>query len=115
MRQLFKGLALFVAIVCLVWLGVLWHWQSTRRDMSVDDIVIYLGVLPVVLFLLVLLGRWALRAAQAGAARREAARAAALAAAASAAAPGAPASPGSATSGEAERASAVQLLAASLQ
>lgn len=65
MRLLFKGLGLFVLIACLVWLGVLWHWQSSRHDMSTEDIVLYLGVLPLGLFGFVLLARWAWRSAAA--------------------------------------------------
>lgn len=72
MRQWLKGLALLVAITCLVWVGVLWYWQATSRDMSPEDIVLYLGLLPLVVFGLVLLARWALRAAVASAVAKEA-------------------------------------------
>ena len=71
MRSFFKGLALLVAVTCLVWLGVLWHWQSTRRVMSTADIVAYLGVLPLVSFGLVLLARWAWGGAQRSEERRQ--------------------------------------------
>ncbi|HEX7639364.1 MAG TPA: hypothetical protein VF457_13290, partial [Burkholderiaceae bacterium] len=63
MKSLVKGAALFVALTCLVWIGVLWRWRATQRDMGVDDIVVYLGLLPVVVFALVLAGRWAVTAA----------------------------------------------------
>lgn len=63
MTNFFKGLALFVALCCLVWVAVLWHWQSTQRDMSEGDVVLYLGALPLTLFALVLLGAWAFRGA----------------------------------------------------
>ncbi len=82
MSQLSKGIALFVVVVCLVWLGVLWHWDSTRRAMAVEDIVIYLGLLPVVVFGLLLLLRWAWRSSvvrQSAAAQASLAAAAALA------------------------------------
>ena len=60
-----KGLALLVALCCLVWVGMLWYWQSTQHDMSVNDVLLYLGVLPLTLFALVLLGGWAVRGAAA--------------------------------------------------
>ncbi|MDZ7814171.1 MAG: hypothetical protein U5L74_14185 [Ideonella sp.] len=75
MRQWLKGLALLLAITCLVWVGVLWYWQATSRDMSPEDIVLYLGLLPLVVFGLVLLARWALRAAVASAMAKESAAA----------------------------------------
>jgi hypothetical protein len=65
MTSFFKGLALFVALCCLVWVAVLWHWQNTQRDMSVSDVVVYLAALPLTLFALVLLGGWAWRGASA--------------------------------------------------
>lgn len=72
MRLLFKGLGLFVLIACLVWLGVLWHWQSSRHEMSTEDIVLYLGMLPLGLFGFVLLARWAWQSAAARADHRAA-------------------------------------------
>ncbi|KQP12617.1 hypothetical protein [Pseudorhodoferax sp. Leaf267] len=59
--QLLRGLGLFVAITCLVWVGVLWHWQATQRDMSPQDILLYLGALPVTVFVLGVASAWALR------------------------------------------------------
>ncbi|MFT3721057.1 hypothetical protein [Pseudorhodoferax sp.] len=97
-----RGLGLFIAITCLVWVGVLWHWQATRRDMSVEDIVVYLGALPLVLFVLVLAARWAWRGAAAKAS----------AAAAAVAAPAAPAAQPAAGADEAARHATMQLLAA---
>jgi hypothetical protein len=82
MSSLTKGIALFVAVVCLVWLGVLWRWDSTHRAMAVEDIIIYLGLLPVVVFGLLLLLRWSWRSAvvrQSAAHSAEVAAAAALA------------------------------------
>jgi hypothetical protein len=77
MSSFFKGLALFVALCCLVWVAVLWHWQNTQRDMSVSDVVVYLGALPLTLFALVLLGGWAWRGASAKADASATAKAAA--------------------------------------
>lgn len=105
MTRLFQGLALLVAVACITWVAVLWRWQATQRDMSVEDIGLYLVALPLVLFVLVLLARWAWRGAQADAKAREEAAAAAAAAPAPAAAPSAD---------EAERRATVQLLAAHL-
>jgi len=88
MSSFFKGLGLLVALSCLVWVGVIWHWQSSQRDMSVEDVLVYLGALPLVVFGLVLLARWAVRRAATSAAAGPAAQAA-LASAAAPAAPGA--------------------------
>ncbi len=65
MKKLFNGLALLVAVTCLVWVAVLWRWQHTSRDMSVEDIVLYLGLLPLVVIGLILMLRWAWRGARA--------------------------------------------------
>jgi hypothetical protein len=74
MTQLIKGVALFVTVTCFVWVAVLWRWDTTSRAMSVDDIVVYLGLLPLVVFVLLLALRWAWRSAAA----RQAAAAAAV-------------------------------------
>lgn len=71
MKGLLRGLALFVVIVSVVWVAVLWRWQATSRDMTTPDILVYLGLLPLVLFGVVLLGR----AAWVSAGKREEARA----------------------------------------
>jgi hypothetical protein len=81
MTSFFKGVALLVALCCLVWVGMLWHWQNTQHDMSVRDVVVYLGALPLTLFALVLLGGWAWRGASAKAAAQDAPAAAAVPAA----------------------------------
>jgi hypothetical protein len=101
MTSFFKGVALLVALCCLVWVSMLWHWQSTQHDMSVRDVVVYLGALPLTLFALVLLGGWAWRGASAKAAAQEAPVAAA--------APAAQAAP---SQDEAARHTTWQLLAA---
>ena len=59
MKSLFKGAALFVAVACFVWVIVLWRWRVTQREMDVGDIVLYLAILPVVVFALALAARWA--------------------------------------------------------
>lgn len=105
MSRLFKGTALFVALTCAVWLAVLWRWEITSRDTSTRDIVVYLGLLPVTVFALVLLLRWASR----GAMQRQAALGAATAAGATAL----PAAAGAGAAGT-ERPATVQLIAASL-
>jgi len=102
LNRLVKGFALFVAIGCVVWIAVLWRWQATARDMSTGDIVAYLFLLPVTVFVVVLLGRWAWVGANERAARQAEARAAAPATAAAPAAGG----------DEAERHATVQVLAA---
>lgn len=105
MSSLFKGAALFIAITCGVWIAVLWRWEATSRDMNTPDIVVYLGLLPLTVFALALLLRWAWR----GAAERQAAAAAAAAFAAA----GTAASTGTAGSAdEARRHTSLQLLAA---
>lgn len=103
MSSLFKGVALFVALTCGVWIAVLWRWEVTARDMSLSDFVIYLGVLPLTVFALVLL----LRRASRGALQRQAAAAAAGLAAV-------PAARTTGTDDDTQRHATVQLLAASL-
>ena len=108
MSQFFKGIALFIGVCCLVWVGVLWRWQATQRDMSSADIVLYLGLLPVVLFTLLVLGRWAFTSASA----RADARAASAVATAATAASAAGARPTEASGDAAARHAALQLLTA---
>ena len=76
MKSLIKGAALFVAVACVVWIAVLWRWRATQREMDAGDIVLYLAILPIVVFALVLAARWAVR----GALERQDAQAAAAAA-----------------------------------
>ncbi len=78
MSKFFAGALAFVLITALIWISVLWHWERTRHEFSVADIVIYLGLLPLACFGLLLGLRWAWR----GAGERHAAAAAARAAAA---------------------------------
>lgn len=97
MTRFFKGLGLLVAVACFTWVAVLWRWQSTQRDMSVQDIGVYLVALPLTLFALVLLARWAWQ----GASQQPVPQAAA-------AAPAAPAAPAE----DPARLASVQLLTA---
>ena len=85
MKSLIKGAALFVAVACIVWIAVLWRWRATQREMDAGDIVLYLAILPIVVFALVLAARWAVR----GALERQDAQAAAAAATGASAASGA--------------------------
>ena len=107
MSNFVKGIALFVLISCGVWVAVLWRWEVTARDMNTRDIVVYLAVLPLTVFGLALLLRWAWR----GAAQRSGDAAAAAATAAAAAPPAAAAAPGA---DDARRYATLQLLAAPL-
>ncbi len=108
MSNFVKGLALFVLISCGVWVTVLWRWEATSHDMNTRDIVVYLALLPLTVFALALMLRWAWQSA----ARRQAALAASVAAAA---ATGAAASkPAGGGADEERRHATVQLLGAYL-
>jgi hypothetical protein len=107
MSNLVKGAALFVLISCGVWVTVLWRWEATSHDMNTRDIVVYLALLPLTVFALALMLRWAWQ----GAARRQAAVAASAAAAATAAAASKPAGGGA---DEERRHATVQLIGACL-
>jgi len=87
MSKILKPLLLFVLVTFVIWVAVLWHWESTHRDMTVTDIVLYLGVLPLLVFALMLALRWAWRSA----AERSAQAAAAAAATPASASPAVPA------------------------
>lgn len=91
MKTFFKGLALLVAITCVVWIAVLWRWQTTMHSMDGADLVMYLIALPLALFVLVLAARWAIRGALAAQAAAAAGGSAAGSSAASADASDAPA------------------------
>ncbi|TDM08528.1 MAG: hypothetical protein C4K60_03565 [Ideonella sp. MAG2] len=82
---------------------MLWYWQATSRDMSPEDIVLYLGLLPLVIFGLVLLARWSLRSAVASAVAKEAA-----------AQPPTSSTPAAPAAGEQERHAPFKLLASAL-
>lgn len=59
MSKFFRALAFLVAVCCLTWVGVLWWWQRSGHSIGVQDVVVYLGLLPLALVLLVLALRWA--------------------------------------------------------
>ncbi len=90
MTTFFKGLALLVAVSCLAWISVLWHWRTSAYSPSSNDMLAYLVLLPLAGFGLVLLLRWGWRAAADWRASSAAASAAAQAAPAGAAAAKAP-------------------------
>jgi hypothetical protein len=83
MTTFIKGLALLVAVSCLAWISVLWHWRAKAHSPNTGDLLAYLVLLPLAGFGLVLLLRWGWRAA---ADQREASAAAKAHAASSAAA-----------------------------
>ncbi len=63
MTTFFKGLALLVAVSCLAWISVLWHWRTSAYSPDSRDMLAYLVLLPLAAFGLVLLLRWGWRAA----------------------------------------------------
>lgn len=66
MSTFFRALAFLVAVCCLTWVGVLWWWQRTGHSAEVSDLVLYLGVLPLVVALALLGLRWAWQRGAAG-------------------------------------------------
>jgi hypothetical protein len=107
MSRILKPLLLFVLVTFVIWVAVLWQWEKTHRDMTVVDIALYLGVLPLLVFGLLLALRWAWRGAG------ERAKTAAQAAAAAAAANSSGAAPTAAQAQEAAaRHATVKVLAA---
>ncbi|MCO5975738.1 hypothetical protein [Ideonella oryzae] len=77
MKFWFKGLAWLVAVTCVVWIAVLWHWRSQARDIAAADLWVYLVALPLVITGLLLAGRWAFGAAVRKQSQADAERAAA--------------------------------------
>lgn len=71
MKYWFKGLAWLVAVTCVVWVAVLWHWRSQPRDIAAADLWMYLVALPLVVMGLLVAGRWAWGAAVRKQAQRE--------------------------------------------
>ncbi len=96
MTRLLKFAALFVAIACLTWIVVITRWRGNGHAVDAGDLVLWLGVLPVVLFLLALAARWAVRGALAAQAARDTAAAAAASTAAAGSGPGGAAGAGAA-------------------
>jgi hypothetical protein len=54
LTQFVRVLLWSLAVCSLTWLGILWWWQRSRRTVAETDMVIYLGVLPLVTLLLIL-------------------------------------------------------------
>jgi hypothetical protein len=59
MSKVLKALLLFSLVTFVIWVAVLWHWEATHRNMTVADIVTYLGLLPLAVCGLLLALRWA--------------------------------------------------------
>ena len=62
MSKLFKALALLVLLLCGSSLVMLWHWDSQGHQPSTAEALLYLLVLPLLLFAILLLLRWAWQA-----------------------------------------------------
>lgn len=77
MKYWFKGLAWLMAVTCVVWIAVLWHWRSQPRDIAAADLWMYLVALPLVVMGLLIAGRWAFGAARRKQLTQDAAKAAA--------------------------------------
>lgn len=105
-------MAFLVAVCCLTWVVVLWWWQRTGHSAEVEDLVLYLVLLPLLIATVLLGLRWAWQ-------RRAAAQTAAAAAAASGAAAGAAAGAGApvpqVTGDELARQAVTQLVLASVR
>src|SRR5574341_548257 len=59
LRRAAAALLLLIVIAVLVWGVTLWRWDSARRLIETRDIVLYLFFLPLCLWAMVLLARWA--------------------------------------------------------
>jgi hypothetical protein len=59
MKTFLKGLALLAAITSVLWIVVIWRWQATHHDIGTDDVIVYLVLLPLVLFAFAVGLRWA--------------------------------------------------------
>ena len=104
MKLLLRSLSLLIAITCVVWVAVLWRWQTTHDDLSPGDVALYLGALPLALFTVAMTARWAFSGLDERAAKRQASR---VAAATPQAAP-------ARTAGEAELMATMHLLCAAI-
>ncbi len=103
MKPLLKSLSLLIAITCVVWVAVLWRWQTTQDDRSAGDMALYLVLLPLALFVVVMTARWAFSGIDERTAKRNAASGTT-----------APQAAATATAGVAELMATMQLLAAPL-
>ncbi|HSI57189.1 MAG TPA: hypothetical protein VLA16_06520 [Ideonella sp.] len=59
MGKAVKAGVLLLVVTTLVWLTTLWRWQTSPRDLSVNDVLLYLVALPLGLTLAFLLSVWA--------------------------------------------------------
>jgi hypothetical protein len=66
-----RSLFLLLAVCCLTWLGVLWTWQGRTAELQEADLVKYLVLLPLTLFVLALAARWAWNGVRSAAAASE--------------------------------------------
>ncbi len=62
MAQFFKALALLVLLLCGSSLLMLWHWDAQGHQPATSEALLYLLVLPLMLFTGLLLLRWAWKA-----------------------------------------------------
>lgn len=108
MSKFFRALAFLVVVCCLTWVGVLWWWQRTGRSADVDDLVLYLVLLPLLIAVVLLGFRWVWQ-------RRAAGQAAAAVAGASGAAAGGAAPVPQVTADEQARQAVSQLVLASVR
>ena len=65
MKRWVQGFALFVLVVCAVWLGMLGYWDQAVHTPTPREAVLYLAALPLLLFAGVMLLRAAWRAVMA--------------------------------------------------
>lgn len=61
MAKVWKVLALLLVITALVWLTTMWRWQSAQVDPSATDLMLNLGVLPLVLTAALVMTLWAVK------------------------------------------------------
>lgn len=106
MAKVWKILALLLVITALVWLASLWRWQTSHVDPAAGDLLVQLGLLPVILTAALVASVWGVKHL-----RSYAASPAPLPTAASASPTGQPAP----RSAAAQQPSSVRVLAASAQ
>lgn len=61
MAKVWKILALLLVITALVWLASLWRWQSAQVDPAAGDLLVQLGLLPVVLTAALVASVWGIK------------------------------------------------------
>jgi hypothetical protein len=57
-RTLIKWSLISIVLVAVIWLGVIIWWQATQRVVTLQDTLVYLGVLPLALLICVGLLQW---------------------------------------------------------